>query len=129
MAKDLLCHTRVQRRYRRSAGTHLRAEEPGGALATGAVPTANGAAVNTPDGRSPLGKYITELTSIRAALLKASEEHLAMQKQLKEARCPSWSASHGQLIFQRMTSLPGFVQNACLVACTIGDCACCDSYE
>ena len=30
-----------------------------------------------------LGRYISELTSIRAALVKASEEHLALQKQLQ----------------------------------------------
>ena len=86
--------TDVQRRCRRSVGTHLRAEEPGGAPAAGAAPSAHGAAANAADGRSLPGKYVTELTSIRAALLKASEEQSAMQNQLKEVRPSSHSANH-----------------------------------
>ena len=63
---------------------------PAGASGATASRDAGQAANGAPDagssGPSPLGRYIAELTSIRGTLVKASEEHLAMQKQLQEAR-------------------------------------------
>ena len=76
----------VKQRSCRYVGTQLHNNAAGGASAADVAPAANSASADVKQGGSHLSRYITELTSIRVALLKASEEQLAMQKQLKEAR-------------------------------------------
>ena len=67
-----------------ATGAKLSPVAASGALSHSAGVPANGMVDPNVRGASPLSKYITELTSIRAALVKASEEHAALQKQLQE---------------------------------------------
>ena len=71
----------------RAAGAQQGSAGTGGAASSReASQPAKGAEGTGSGGPSPLGRYIAELTSIRATLLKASEEHQAVQKQLQDVR-------------------------------------------
>ncbi len=70
-----------------AAGAQLSTAGTSGAAASqDANQPAKGAVGSGAGGASPLGRYIAELSSIRDALVKASEEHQALQKKLQEVR-------------------------------------------